>query len=235
VEVSPTTLNRNLSDVVEGRVAAELQHISGRVGFWRGVGVGLIGMAAGVAVGIACYGYSFVTRNSERMDQISTALSKALSDIHLTGTATGTVQIEPREIALAKDQTVSIDSTSRLHLDPGAKILADGDIRVQTPTVSVPISNTPRAVTRVPTISNFTVFKSVPYEKGSVLTGWIFLTSAQQYPTNEYCYYTENLDAPDLSVKIDLGTDQRPEKITNAPKNFDASAAFDRCVWFPRS
>jgi hypothetical protein len=203
----PSKLNETLAASVQNKLAAEMFCIAGKSGFWRAVGVGLIGLGVGTAVGLGFYGYSFVTRNDNNLTVLSAAFSKALSEVQLRGSADGTVKFEPREIALSKGQTITFDPTSRLQLDPSAKVVADGDVRIQIPNISVPQNATPRSKGIVPTITNFTIFKSVPFDKGSVQTGWKFLTSAQRSPTTQYCYYHEAGDNPDVSVRIEVGVD----------------------------
>jgi hypothetical protein len=141
---------------------------------------------------------------------------------------------QPRELSLAKGQTITFDENSRLQLDPSAKILVEGEVKIQTPTISVPLTASPRAKSPTPTITNFTVFKSVPFEKGSIQTGWVFLTSAQKSPTSQYCYFTESAENSDVSLRIEVGTNEQmepPKKLTAA---FNQSAAFARCVWFKK-
>ena len=142
------------------------------------------------------------------------------------------MQLEPHEITLAQGQTVSLDPSSRLLLDPSAKVLADGEIKIQGPSISVPQATPSRSASSIPTITNFTVFKSVPFDKGTVQTGWIFLTSAQRSPTEQYCYYTEASDTPGRNVMVDIGTNGKLEKPKIMPNSFDVDAAFGNCVWF---
>jgi hypothetical protein len=232
MNITPTELNRRLSQWVQSRIAADNSLNNGRVYFWRCFGVGLGTLGLGTALGLAFYGYSFITKNKENINNLSVAFSKALADAKLEATAEGTVQIEPREIALAKDQAISLDKNSRVRLDPAATVLADGDIRIQMPpTVSVPRTSTPSSA-GVPNITNFTVFKSVLFDKGSVMTGWTFLTSAQKTPTEEYCYYSVNTETPGVGIKLDLGRNRKPEIPESIPASFDVNAAYERCVWF---
>ena len=121
---------------------------------------------------------------------------------------------------------------SRVLLDPTSKVLADGELRVQAPSISAPQSETTRSAPKASTITNFTVFKTVRFEKGLVMTGWMFLTSTQKSPTHQYCYYTESSDTPGLNVILDLGDDQKMEEPTKAPSGFDIPTAFSKCVWF---
>jgi hypothetical protein len=155
-----------------------------------------------------------------------------MSTVELHGTAEGKIEVISPELTLAKGATVSFDGSSRLMLDPAAKIVADGEIRVQVPAISTPRTPTPKNPAQTKTIANFTVFKSVPFDQGDVLTGWIFLTSAQESPTQQYCYYNEKGENSDLAIRIDLATDGIPETNKTAPKAFDTGAALARCVWF---
>ncbi|MDN3276893.1 hypothetical protein QWJ07_21700 [Frankia sp. RB7] len=230
----PSKLNETLAGSVESRVAAEMFLIAGKSGFWRAVGIGAVGLGLGVAVGLGFYGYSFVLRNEKTLVVLSTALSKSLSEVHLRGTASGTVKFEPNSIALAPGQTVALDPTSRVHLDPNAKVLADGEVKIQMPTISVPQASATRPKSTAPTIANFTVFKSVPYEKGSVQTGWRFLTSAQRVPTTQYCYYQEKGDNPDVALRIEVGLDEKSLASKTLSKSFDITAAYNKCVWFKK-
>jgi hypothetical protein len=234
VNLIPTELNQRLANVVRNAVAADRFYIWGKAGFWRLVGLGLVAFGVGVGVGIGFYGYSHIVRNSNSMTVLSDALSKALSEARLRATAEGTIQIEPSELTLAKDQTIFLDSNSRIYLDPKAKIIVDGEINVQAPSVSIPQNVSRHSSPGVPTIVNFTVFKRVPFGKGAVFTGWKFLTSAQKFPTSEYCYYTEQLESSPLEPVVYIGTDEKLERPKKLPHDFDIDSAFIRCVWFKR-
>lgn len=232
MEQIPSPLNQSLAAALSNRMAAEMSAVSGRAGFWKAVGIGLLGFGLGSAIGIGLYGYSFITRTSTQMEAFTSAFKKAMASIELRGTAAGKVEITPAELTLAKGGTVYLDSSTRLLLDPTSKVAADGELRVQLPSISMPRAPSPKNLAQTRTISNFTVFKSVPFEQGSVLTGWIFLTSAQESPTTQYCYYTERSENPDLAIRVDLATDGVLETTRTAVKALDFSAASSKCVWF---
>jgi hypothetical protein len=234
VNLVPTELNRRLANALQYSVAADRFYITGKAGFWRFVGFGIFAFGVGAAVGIGFYGYSEVTRNSSSMDTLTSAFSKALLESHLRATAEGTVKIEPHELRLAAGQTISLDSNSRVSLDPKARVVVDGEINVRAPTVSIPERASGPSASRIPTIVNFTVFKSVSFEKGKVWTGWKFLTSAQKFPTSQYCYYTEQSETSQLEPVVYIGVNEKLERPKQLPKNFDIDAAFSRCVWFNR-
>jgi len=238
VNLVPTELNQQLTAAVEHAIAAERFYIAGKAVFWKLIGLGLICCGIGGAVGLSLYGYSYVSRNSVNMNSLSAIFAKALTDAQLNAHAEGSVTIEPHEIQLEKDQTISIDHSSRLLFDRDAKILVDGDVKVQLASPVLPTNVVPRQTLGHPLITNFTVFKHVPFKTGTVMTGWEFLTSKQKSPTSQYCYYTEessndfDSSLPGLSVVVYLGLDQKLDVPKTIPKDFDVTAAFARCVWF---
>jgi hypothetical protein len=232
VDIASTKFNERLSALIRNSIAADQSYIAGQAAFWRLVGFGVLAFGVEAAIGLCLYGYSYVVANSDSLNLMSSTFSRALTDAHLNASAEGVVQIEPREISLAKGQTISFDTNSRLLLDPAAKIQVDGEIQVQTPSISAPQSIPARTPPRVPLITNFTVFKKVPFEDGSVMTGWVFLTSIQRSPTSQYCYYTENAETSGLDVVLDIAEDEKMETPKTMPKGFDILAAFNRCVWF---
>lgn len=196
------------------------------------MGLGFLGLGLGAAAGIGFYGYSLVTRSSDQMTAFSKAFQNAISKTELQGTATGKVELNVPQLTLTKGATVSIDPSSRLLIDPNARVIADGEIRVQPPSISIPRAPSPKSPAQSRTISNFTVFKTVPFERGDVVTGWNYLTSAQQVPTQQYCYYHERGDNPDVAIQINLANDGVAETDKSAPKTFNYVAAAGRCVWF---
>jgi hypothetical protein len=231
MNVIPTELNQRLASAVRHSVAADHALIAGQAGFWRWLGLGIFLFGLGLATGAGFYGYSFVSQRSENANAYSQALSKALADVRWQVTADGTVQIEPRELRLAKDQVVSLDPAARVGLEQGAAVRADGEITVQGPSIST-LPSQPVRGAPLPSISNFTVFKSIPHSKGSVMTGWMFLTSAQRAPTSQYCYYSESADTPGRNVMLDIGTDEKLETPKSLPDGFGLVEAFNKCVWF---
>jgi hypothetical protein len=232
MNVIPTELNKQLAAIVRYSIAANGVSIFGKSAFWFFVGVGFLLFGLGAGTGAAFYGYASITKNMVHLDETASAISKAISALTLRATAEGTIQIEPRELSLAKDQTVTLGSKNVLHLDPLAKVRADGDIVIQGPSISSsPSVGSER--TSAPEITNFTVFKHVTFEKGKVVTGWTFLTSAQRSPTDQYCYYSEaSEDTPGRNITIDIAESEKIEAPKTLPPSFDLTAAFGRCVWF---
>jgi hypothetical protein len=231
MDAAPSPLNQGLSIALASRSLAETWLLDGKTRFWRGIGLGSIALGIGLGVGAGFIGYSYVARNAGQLDELSSVLAKRLAETKLQGKLEGVVELTPGQITLSKDQTVSLNPNATVYLDPSSKIIAEGEIKVRAPTISVPklTRDDPSAA---PTITNFTVFKTVAFAGGSVVTGWNFLTSAQQTPSDQYCYFTQNLDTPGLDVVFQLATDQKPDASKAMPKGFNYLAALDSCVWF---
>lgn len=225
-------LNANLANSLDERVSAELKFIDGQSFFRKSIGVGLAGLGAGSAVAAAFVGYSYITDARTTADKIAAAISKSMSQVELRGQAVGNVDIHPSEIRLAPDQKISLSQDSRLKLDPSAKVKAEGSMRIQLPTISaIQAQSTPKTAPKAQPVTNYTIFKSVPFQTGTVFTGWRFLTSTQKEPTNQYCYFAERGDSSDVSFKVDVGDDGVITK-DKVPPKFDLTGAFARCVWF---
>ena len=140
MNIVSTEFNRRLGQLIRNNMIVDRSYIAARVTFWRLVGCGIFVFGVGTSIGVGFYGYSYVNGNSDTLAVFSSTLSRALSEVQLTASAEGLVQVEPRAVSLAKDQTISIDSNSRLHLDPAAQIQVGGEIQVQTPSISAPPS-----------------------------------------------------------------------------------------------
>jgi hypothetical protein len=232
MNIVPTELNERLARSLRGRISAQNSLIFGKVGFWHLVGTGLVIFSLGLALGFGFYGYARIIHQSNDLNILSDLFSKKIAAIQLKATASGTVQLEPGSISLAEGPTVSLAPDSRVSLDPLATVKVTGDVSVQLPSISTLPVSTPRGPPATSLITNFTVFKSVEFGKGVVMTGWNFLTSAQRSPTHQYCYYTASLETPGLDVSLDIADDGELDAPANLPSGFDLNAAYSKCVWF---
>ena len=228
LNIPATEFNRRLSDLLRNSIFANEHYIASRIVFWRLIGLGILTFGLGGAIGLGFFGYGYVTRNSVNLSALSVILDKALDQARLTSVADGTVQLEPHEIALAKGQTISLDTTAMVVLDPKSTVKVDGQIALESPSISIPKGS----AQRVPMITNFTVFKRVPFQTGAIMTGWNFLTSNQKSPSSQYCYHSESVENSNLNVALDIAEDQKLLTPKSVPQGFDMLAAFNRCVWF---
>jgi hypothetical protein len=232
LSIPATEFNRRLSDLLRNSSSINALLITSRVVFWRLVGLGTLAFGLGAAVGLVFWGYAYIVRDSVNVTAVSKILAKGLDQARLTGIAEGALQIDPREIFLAKGQTISLNPTATISLDPQSAIKVDGQIELQVPSISTPQGSSSSSTQRVTTITNLTIFKRVPFQNGVIMTGWNFLTSNQSSPSDQYCYYSESGDNSNYSVSIDIAHDQQLSAPKTPPKGFDILAAFNRCVWF---
>ena len=177
MNVIPTDLNRKLAGALRYSVAAEALRVAGQSGFWRLIGIGLLVFGMGVAFGASFYGYALVMRNSENLTTLSSIFAKAFSEVQLHGVAQGTVELDRKELPLSPGGIIGLSSDSRLILDPKAKVSADGELKIQVPPAMSSFASPtvpPNRRTPAQPIVNFTIFKTMVFDKGSVMTGWKF-------------------------------------------------------------
>ena len=77
-------------------------------------------------------------------------------------------------------------------------------------------------------VTNYTIFKSVPFGSGKVSTGWVFSSSEQATPESQYCYYSPN---PGEVVR-EVMTLVSGGQITSYAQQGDGPAQLAQCVWF---
>jgi hypothetical protein len=78
MNLESTKLNLQLADLVRSKSSADQFLISGRSGFWRAIGIGFLGFGIGSALGLAFFGYSFVTRTTDNSELLSNSPLKNL-------------------------------------------------------------------------------------------------------------------------------------------------------------
>jgi hypothetical protein len=79
-------------------------------------------------------------------------------------------------------------------------------------------------------VTDYIVFKDVPFGKGQVVTGWKFKDNQQEEPSQQFCYYSEALNRSS-EILVWLGYDGRFKRPESPPFTLDVGAAFSNCVW----
>src|SRR5262249_33795084 len=142
-------------------------------------GIGLLAAMVGAGIGLACFGYSFVSDGRAQAHKMADAMRQALERAQLTTTG---------ELKLADGSTVALAPGGQVRIAPGSVVRVDPSYTAKTsknddvlPTpVLPPAQTTPSLPGKV--ITQYTIFKTVQFGKGSVVTGWIFADSNQAYP-----------------------------------------------------
>jgi hypothetical protein len=192
--------------------------------------MGLFAAMLGAGIGVACFGYSYVTDGRAQAQKMADAMVQALERAQLTTTG---------DVTLADGSTVGLEPGTRVVLAPNSTVRVDPSSIVKAPGVVNPDAHSPPAsppvqaqpVPENKVITQFTIFKKVAFDKGEVVTGWNFNNSNQATPTYQYCYYHEKA-ADTVAVVTDLGRDGQILDDPKARPGLDLISAFNRCTWF---
>jgi len=230
--------NVGLANAVNSRIHSDAVMLSARASLWRFGGIGALIMLAGMGVGAAFYGYSYVNENQsfeKSADRIGSAIAAALEKTTLG--VKGTVDMEPGKVALEPGGKVALEPGARVEMVPGVVTLKPGATvgEVVRPTErqwNGP--TTPGSVPSVPSskvVTNFTIFKTVEFGSGSVMTGWIYSSNEQQTPTHQFCYYQIETSTG-ISTRMNLAENGQLLDAVSGYTTIDGKAAAAQRVLF---
>ena len=207
MEIPATAENRVLASAVNARIKSDARLHNAQAALYRLAGLGLAVALTGAGIGAALYGYAQTRGPAADAEVVAQAVAAALSGLTLK--AEGTVKLDPdARLATGGGGPSEVPRPTEAQLGGGA----------------VPVS-------QAAVLTNFTVFKNVPYGSGQVVTGWNFTSSDQKAPAHQYCYYSEQIDGTS-KVTIDLGENGRSVAQTRGRANVDPRVAYSNCVWF---
>lgn len=257
VYVPATENNVGLASAVNNRIDADGRLIRGqatmvtaKAWLWRLSGVGLLATGIGAGIGLGLFGYSYVNDSRTSLDKMASAIRTALEQSHLvvnldpkaTVGVAGSVDMKPGVVTLAPGSTVVAAGT--VALEPGGTVSTTGTVSVAPGgsvrvidggTITRPterqLTGSSTTVVTGKTVTNYTIFKSVSFGSGQVKTGWDFVTSEQDTPTRQFCYYTEEAGAG-MQMIMSLAQDGKMLDAARAYKALDIKAAAAQCVWF---
>lgn len=224
--------------VVNNRLAAQ-SRIARAIAFvWLCGGAALAFVLTGLGVAVAFWGYSQIISVQSAAEVASKALVTALEQAELKTNVTGVMNLAPSsEVKLAPNQSVKLAEGSTVKLDPASEIRVVGDLKldIPQPSQSQLQPDTRAAGADVLPTTDYTIFRSVPFGAGIVVTGWNFALSDPARPRVQYCYYSQDIEKG-LAAKYTLafnGTPNRPSSLAKVSFNFDSALA--NCVWFSGS
>lgn len=210
-----TPENVALAQHVNGRLRAEARISNARAFLFRAIGLGAFLGLAGAGLGAAFYGYATMNEVGNASDTLAKALTQALETTTLKTSG---------EVRLA-DNTLKIEGGLPV---PASKGLPD----VSSLTGNQGKSEAPaNAAVR----TSFTVFKTVPFLDGTIVTGWNF-KGDEQKPEQQYCYLTrpqtfgDGTTSQQITVAMDGKVLPQPAK---SEINFATIAR--SCIWFDPS
>lgn len=223
MKISATDDNVKLARVVNTRLSADARMIKARAALWILGGVGLAAFGIGAGAALVILSYARLNDKSAAAREIADVLASTLQNAKLTAT-------------LDPSSTVKLDPAASVKLEPGGEITAKGTVSVSGGVPDVPrptqrqlnTSAAPESKARVTT--DYTVFKSVDFSGGSVVTGYRFAPDSD-LPKAQYCYFSENSVPGEATLRIDLAVDGI--YVPSKPRSgFDARVAASNCVWF---
>jgi hypothetical protein len=219
-----------LYDVAQTKLTADTQLEHAKATLCRFGGIGLLAAMVGAGIGLACFGYSFVTDGRAQAQKMAEAMVQALEKTQLT--TTGEVKLaDGSAVGLAPGGQVTLAPNSVVRVDPSSTVKVAGIVNsdAHPPTALPPVQAAQPPQNKV--ITQYTTFKTISFDKGQVVTGWNFENSNQNKPANQYCYYSEKADDA-VQVRTELGRNGTIIENIKPRSGVDLMAAFNSCIWF---
>jgi hypothetical protein len=217
-----TPENRAHADAINGIMKrkadlakAETTHMKSKAALPLLLGGSAFALCLGVGGGVALWGYSYITGNKVIAGQVAESVKAVLDTTTIHGTVSGEVGM--------KDGIVRLDQSSAL-----VRVIGQApDMPRQQPEQ---VRQDERPASQAAVKTEFTVFKTVPFGAGEVESAWVYQSSAQQTPSEQYCQYLGPANAGAYAVTI-LGRDGRIDLPATAPAGVDLRAAAALCDW----
>jgi hypothetical protein len=219
-----------LYDVAKTKLTADARLEQAKTTLYRFGGMGVLAAMLGAGIGLACFGYSYVTDGRAQAQKMADAMVQALEKAQLT--TTGDIKLaDGSTVGLAPGGQVMLAPNSTVRVDPSSSVKLAGFIAPDThsTTAPPPVQAAPTPQNKV--ITQYTTFNTVSFDKGQVVTGWNFDNSNQINPAYQYCYYSERSDEL-VQVRTELGRNGARIENLNPRPGVDLIAAFNNCVWF---
>ena len=219
-----------LYDVAKTKLTTGAQLEQAKTTLYRFGGMGVLAAMLGAGIGLACFGYSYVTDGHAQAQKMADAMVQALEKAQLT--TTGDVKMaDGSTVGLAPGGQVMLAPDSTVRVDPSSTVKVAGFVSPDTHSTTAPPPAQAAPSSQNKVITQYTTFKSVSFDKGQVVTGWNFDNSNQINPAHQYCYYNEKSDEL-VEVRIELGRNGAMIENFKPRPGVDLIAAFNNCVWF---
>jgi hypothetical protein len=225
-----TSETSTIYDVAKTRLTAATQLEKAKATLWHFGGAGLLAAMAGMGIGLACFGYSYVADGRVQAQKMADAMVQALERAKLT--TTGELRLAAGStVGLAPGGQVALAPNAVVRMDPSSTVRVAGNVNADPNPVTPPppVQAVPSPQNKI--VTQYTVFKSVLFDKGKVVTGWSFGNSTEISPATQYCYYEEpSVDT--VRVRTNLGTNGKMLDNLKPRPGLDLIGAFNNCTWF---
>ena len=161
---------------------------------------------------------------------IAESFAQALSRSQIKATTTGEVSLaKGATVSLANDQSISLDAPKDESIENNKNVKLDTPPNndLFQPSEEQLGLHQGKVNSQAPK-TTYTIFKSIPYGTGSIMTGWEFEPDQPQTPRSQYCYYSGENNGK--GVFISIGRNGMPLEVQE--QNFvNPAQAFRLCVW----
>jgi hypothetical protein len=207
--------NRALAATVARRITADARMVAATATFWRLLGLGGLLLLTGLGAGAAFLGYAHIVGpNADSARMLSAAIAEALDKVTLK--TDGHVALD------TKDATVRLDAS-------GATVRLDARDMPQPSERQLAPNAQPDSKTRV--VTNYTIFKTVQFSQGEIVTGWNYQSSENPAPSGQACFYLRNNRSG--ATRYDIATNGVFNAVLeDRPAELDLQQAFANCVWW---
>ena len=150
---------------------------------------------------------------------------------HAQGTVNGTVTLaDDQQVKVSGNVGIKDDARVALSVPPDATIGMRSANDAARPTAAQ-LQADAKPASGAPVLTDFVIFKTAPYGRGEVQSGWQFADSNAQAPSKQWCLYTETENGNGHDVR--LGLNGHRVDLPSPPPfpSVDLQAAFASCVW----
>lgn len=228
---------RGLAAVINQRLAAQARIARATAFGWVCAGGAIAFVLVGMGAALALIGYSSTLSVRPAAEDMASSLARAFSDAEIKTKVSGQMTLAPDSLVkLAPNQTVKFQEGTIVKLDPDSSVRVVGDLKIDVPQPSkqqLQLDAT-TGENELP-ITNYTIFRSVQFGNGQVVTGWNYDLADTARPRFQYCYYSENIERG-LAAKYTIAVNssaKRPSSLAKLSFNFDG--AVPNCIWFSGS
>ncbi len=191
-----------LAQNVNGRLRAEARMLSARAFLLRATGAGVFLALAGAGLGAASYGYAYMNQFDTAAEKIAGAMQAALANVTLKTQGEVTLTDNVLKLEQPAPQSAAAQAAAEAKDNEGG----------------------------FDTTTTYTLFKSVAYLNGSIMTGWSYLKNSKT-PETQYCYFTEQGSIFTTETKyISIAVNGKLAKAVNTDYNIEEMSK--RCIWF---
>jgi hypothetical protein len=219
---------------IKSRLGAEARTAKAVAFVWVCGGTAAACVLTGLGFAAATIGASRLMSASPAAEETARLIVEAFKRAETKTIVSGTMTLAPNsELRLAANQSVTLEESTIVQLDPTSAIRVIGDLKVDVPRPSqqqLQLDTTSKAE-ELP-LTNYTIFRTTRFGAGVVTTGWDFDLSDTNRPRRQFCYYEQDLDRG-VQARYTIAINGQQRRLSELSKlSFDFDGALLNCSWF---